>query len=643
MRNAFIIGFFLISSNILLQSQTISLVQEPQISNITTNGFSLNWTTDAVGTTEAFWGYTTSLEQDKLVESGTGTNHQLSISGQNASTLIYIKAFSVSGSDTAFADTQLHITASGSSGDIKVYFNATVDTSKALSKHAVYVEDAIADTLANYINRAGKTVDMAIYNIDYYQGAKIIDALNNAHSRGVIVRVIYNESTTNSGINNLNAAIGKIESPENTGSYGIMHNKFVIIDVESVDSAIVWTGSTNFTSQQLNTDPNDAIILQDKSLAKAYTLEFNEMFGSSGATPNHANSKFGPFKEDNTPHEFNIGGIRVESYFSPSDGTNDKIIDVVNTADNELHIGTMLITRSDIANAIVDKNEEGIDTRMIIDDIDQYTQDNTLVPSLGESFRTMGESGIMHHKYMIVDHASGNSDPQVLTGCHNWSTSARDRNDENTLIVHDQTIANLYFQEFSVRFESGEIVASQPICYADTAEYPVDQTDPIIISVLDNDSVEGNFNLTISTGTDLGNVNILTDQTISYQPKLGFDKGIDTFRYSVCSDEYFALCDEALVTVNVGGGQGTGLNKTSASSIEVYPTSGSGILTLKGLQTNAELSIINTSGKIIHRETLENESMKEIAINLSDKAAGMYYLVVITDKGNHYTKKIIIE
>ena len=58
-------------------------------------------------------------------------------------------------------------------------------------------------------------------------------------------------------------------------------------------------------------------------------------------------------------------------------------------------------------------------------------------------------SGIMHHKFLVVDNFNSNSDPLVLTGSHNWSNSAETKNDENTLIVHDANIANQYFQAFA--------------------------------------------------------------------------------------------------------------------------------------------------------------------------------------------------
>ena len=71
-----------------------------------------------------------------------------------------------------------------------------------------------------------------------------------------------------------------------------------------------------------------------------------------------------------------------------------------------------------------------------------------------ESLDGFTQSGLLHHKYLIVDQNQAGSDPMVLTGSHNWSNAAEQRNDENTVIVHDQQIANQYYQEFVKRFNS---------------------------------------------------------------------------------------------------------------------------------------------------------------------------------------------
>jgi len=61
------------------------------------------------------------------------------------------------------------------------------------------------------------------------------------------------------------------------------------------------------------------------------------------------------------------------------------------------------------------------------------------------------QSAALHRKYAIVDAENINSDPLVVTGSHNWITVVEERKDENSLIIHDVDITNLYLQEFTTR------------------------------------------------------------------------------------------------------------------------------------------------------------------------------------------------
>ncbi len=441
-------------TNDIILPNTIAITSPISVSNITTSGFDLSWTTSKAGTSEIFYGNTLALGS---YSTGTGgsTSHMVSISGASSGTIIYVQAFSVDGSDTAYAQIRNFATQSTSSGDIKVYFTTEVDTSVSTGINAIQLDNIMDDTAIAYINRAKYSVDFAIYNYNMNNISDISVALNQAHLDGKTVRIVYDSSAANVGMSNVLPAIGRIHSPEGS-IYGIMHNKFLVIDANSANpnDPIVWTGSTNFTDGQINLDANNVIIIQDQSLARAYTLEFNEMFGSDSAQPNPAISRFGPDKTDNTPHVFIIGGKRVESYFSPSDGTNDHIIESIASADTDMHIATMLITRSDIAYAVQDASNNSVDIWAMVNSEGQCMPITfgILQSELGNQFCTDSVPGMLHHKYMIVDQGNSSSDPLVLTGCHNWSNSANNKNDENTLIVHDSTIANIYYQEFVKRF-----------------------------------------------------------------------------------------------------------------------------------------------------------------------------------------------
>ena len=45
----------------------------------------------------------------------------------------------------------------------------------------------------------------------------------------------------------------------------------------------------------------------------------------------------------------------------------------------------------------------------------------------------------------------------VIMGSYNFSRSAEERNDENTLIIHDSLIAAQYLAEFNRIFEKAQI------------------------------------------------------------------------------------------------------------------------------------------------------------------------------------------
>ncbi len=444
-------------TNDIINSSAISIVSSVEMDSISTTGFAIDWLTDNAGTTEIYYGSTPALGNHQSI-STTNTHHHIRIGGATASELFYIQAFSVLGTDTAFAPIRTFITESNSSGNVIVYFNTPTDHSVSTGVNAITLPNAIDDTLIAYINRAQSSIDFTMYNFTENGISSVSTALNNAYARGVTVRVVFDGSAGNTGIQSLVSGIKKVSSP--TGAtYGIMHNKFIVIDAydSNPNVPLVWTGSTNITKGQINTDANSVIIVQDKSLAIAYTLEFNEMFGSSTATPNYNNSRFGPNKSNNTPHKFIIGGKMVECYFSPSDGTNDKILSTIGQADNNIRIATMLITRSDIGYALQDAvNNRNVDLKVLVNNESgcSVTVWNILSSLIGNNLREDKlQSGIMHHKYMIVDEGT-NSDPTLLVGSHNWSNAANNKNDENTLVFYnDETLANIYYQNFKYRFD----------------------------------------------------------------------------------------------------------------------------------------------------------------------------------------------
>jgi len=442
-------------TNDIHRTSAIYLMGTMNNTNFTKTELDFSWTTNITGTTEMFYGLSAATVKSNH-SNGTGdvTNHTISLSGFSAGQIIWTQAFSVNGPDTAYSGIMPFATVSNSSGDIKAYFNTPVDNSYATGVNAIYLPSTIDDTLIKYIDRAKYTIDLAIYNFNNSGISNISYALKAAANRGVTVRIVGCGTTANLGIDELaGTAVHILIGPDSPPRKGIMHNKFFLFDTESADpnDPLVWTGSTNLTADQINLDANNVIIIQDQSLARGYKIEFEEMWGSNTTTPNAANAKFGSAKKNNTPHEYIINGKRVESYFSPTDGVNAQIVQHIGTANNDLSIATMLLTRDEIATAIASAKSAGATVNMLTDVAGNNgaSVNTTLVAALGAShYVYYTGTGIMHNKYMIIDQSAPTSDPIAWTGSHNWSAAADNDNDENTLIIHDASIANIYYQNF---------------------------------------------------------------------------------------------------------------------------------------------------------------------------------------------------
>jgi len=338
---------------------------------------------------------------------------------------------------------------------IKVYFNHPVNTSVSTGVNASYLSgSSSADTIVAYIDRAKYTLDIAVY--DYNQGsfANIATAVNAAYTRGVTVRWIYDGAATNAGLAALNSGIHTLGRP---AGGGIMHNKFMAIDANSSnpDDAIVWTGSYNWNSSMISAGYNNMLFLQDQALAQAYTAHFNMMWGSTTAVPNAVAAKFGADKTNLGAHTFHIDGHLVELYFSPSDGTGSHIQSAISSANTDLYFGMYTFTQSTEANMIVSKYNSGVYVSGINDSYSTpYSPFDIFTAGLGSHFKVYSGSGVYHSKMMIVDPSDTCSDPLVLTGSHNWTFSANTENDENTVIIHSDTIANMYYQSFYQDFIS---------------------------------------------------------------------------------------------------------------------------------------------------------------------------------------------
>ncbi len=434
----------------------------PYESNLTPTGFHIEWTTHAAGTSALRYGISALHELGVIApDAGLRTSHDVPVQGLQPATVYHVQAFSTIGIDTSWSGDFLVSTSSPvqTSGAIHAYFNKSVNVSLDPGNPAAGDQNLV-NRLIGRITAARRSIDAAFYSLSGTPGpgTDIAQALLAARGRGVKVRVICEQDNRNtSPLNSLVAGgvplITDAFDPV-TGGAGLMHNKFLVFDGRggAPESVWVWTGSWNPTDPGTNLDYQNAIEIQDQALAGAYTLEFNEMWGSSGDTPQAASSRFGSRKTDNTPHRFLVGGRPVSLYFSPSDRTTSQILRVIGTADYSLNIALLTLTRSDIAAALLARNGAGVQVHGVMDNRDDTGSQYDVLTSQGIDIRLKQGSGLLHHKYGVFDAGHPQSTPTVITGSHNWTNAAENSNNENTLILEDNALAMQYVQEFATRY-----------------------------------------------------------------------------------------------------------------------------------------------------------------------------------------------
>ncbi len=286
--------------------------------------------------------------------------------------------------------------------------------------------------LAAAIDEARFSIDAAIYHLNLWS---IRDALIAAHARGVTVRVVTESNNLDEAEMQdlIEAGIPVIGDRRES----LMHNKFVVIDGHEV-----WTGSMNFTVNGAYKNDNHLLRVRSSRLAENYISEFNEMFN---------NDFFGDYVLKNTLHStITIDGSAIETYFSPDDGTAAQIINQIRSAEKSVFFMAFSFTSDDIASALIAKAADGVQVAGIFEEGQYHSNRGTEFDNLvnaGLDIHLDGNNRNMHHKAFIID------EEIVIVGSYNFSRSAEERNDENTLVIYNADVAELFLEEFERVFE----------------------------------------------------------------------------------------------------------------------------------------------------------------------------------------------
>lgn len=417
------------------------------------------WKTLSSSDTRVKIGKTLNFELGEFIDTNKTTTHEITITGLEPATIYYVQVASYGIRNDSVNFISSTSSDSRSTGKVNVYFNKSIDTTIGIWTKAQGNVN-LKDKFIQRINQAKYSIDVCFYNLSTDPsgrvGREISNALINAKSRGVKIRFIIDSTKIdNAPVRDLiNAGIPVLASRYGGG---IMHNKFAIFDYRDSSSWAddwVWTGSWNATVQGTYDDFQNVIEIQDRAIAGAFTLEFEEMWGSSADYFDTLRSKFGINKSDNTPHVFNLKGKKVEVYFSPSDRIASKISNAIRQANHSIFYAILTFTNSTLANEIKSRYDAGIrNIKGILDNNTDTGSQYNFLSSFSEVLIDTDRSAQLHHKYCLIDPTHIYSEPILITGSYNWSNSAESSNDENVIIIWDTLLVNLYLQEFVARYK----------------------------------------------------------------------------------------------------------------------------------------------------------------------------------------------
>ncbi|MBT3835706.1 DUF1669 domain-containing protein [Candidatus Woesearchaeota archaeon] len=283
-------------------------------------------------------------------------------------------------------------------GDIKIYFCPHQECETAL---------------VNFIDSAEEELHCALFDI----GLESIQDKLLEKSKQIDVKIV----TDDGYLKKFNYSFVRKDRS------GLMHNKFCIVDGKKIS-----TGSMNPTNNGAHKNNNNLLLIESSTLADNYEAEFQEMWD-------------GTYKKGENVLNPNVkvGDVMFENYFCPEDHCANHIKEELQKAETSIHFMTFSFTHEGIANAMLLKHLDNVSVEGVMEarQVSKYSQFMRL-DTAGIDVVKDSNKNNMHHKVFIIDGKT------VVTGSFNPSKNGDSRNDENILIIRDETIASRYLAEY---------------------------------------------------------------------------------------------------------------------------------------------------------------------------------------------------
>jgi len=126
------------------------------------------------------------------------------------------------------------------------------------------------DAIIALIDKAHKTIDIAMY---YLTSREIAQALVRAKDRGVQVRVLLDKSQETQKFSKSRYLIKRGFSVRYHTGYGLMHNKFAVID-----NAVLIAGSFNWTPTADQQNEENLLIINDPGTVQKFAERFEYLW-----------------------------------------------------------------------------------------------------------------------------------------------------------------------------------------------------------------------------------------------------------------------------------------------------------------------------------------------------------------------------
>lgn len=255
-------------------------------------------------------------------------------------------------------------------------------------------------------------------------------------------------------------------------SKGLGHNKFLVVSKGGTPRA-VWTGSTNWATTGLCTQINNGLFIEDPKVARVFRQQWDRLRDASPPKLDPAAFPKTLVTANGQPTTVSLGGAKVLVGFTRTSDDSDMeaLREIINSAKDAVlflmftpgkaGLHTLAAQRADdrhmyvrgivstIGNEKGDSDKNFLDVSLVSSNNkvkrDRYNvvqpqgNDSNLGPWIREvtrrDFLAQVGHAIVHSKILVIDPLSAH--PVVVTGSHNFSAPASDKNDENYVVIRD--------------------------------------------------------------------------------------------------------------------------------------------------------------------------------------------------------------